>query len=194
MTPLNDVLKPKSKCEISDNINKMNLYHFLEKFKNYDLKGLKISFKKKFAHFMIYKYVKYHLKYYWMFWLIWIVLMFLKYFTKIHVIIIAKEIFGTLLGLSLIPLLISIIIQKRLRKWVRKNIEDAITNFQFLATQEIFNQNYVDPETVRERLIENAGIIRDIIEGNTQNVDDIRIQLNNFINNNLNIEETEETL
>lgn len=126
MTAIHEILKPKSKEEMKDQILKMDLYHFLDVFRNKSFKDIirmDIGFKKKFYFFFAFVFLKNFNKWYWPFWSSWFIA---TIFSDILMPLGSLWVRGTIdviddVGLFVIyliwiPMLISMITMKRLSK------------------------------------------------------------------------------
>ena len=128
------ILKPKTSCEIKENIRTMDINEFFSIYDNQDyFKGIKIGFKKRMAYFFKEKVPKYFLWIYIPVWVVWIGCLI---FTQ--VIIPTSDLFpfGTIdivyfisiciVYTGWIPLVISIRLAKRYLLWKMNQINGFI--------------------------------------------------------------------
>jgi len=101
----------------------MHPYEFVSKFKDIHIKGLKISFRKKWVYFCIITFKKYWNKVYWPIWIGWVIATLITYILKAKqiesppIFTFIKYVLQSLVYLAIIPVSISLFHMVRWRKW-----------------------------------------------------------------------------
>lgn len=152
LNSINNILKPKSKEDISKEISKMTTYEFLYKFYNFETKGLKIGFKKKFMHFLIYSkgLVKYH-KYYWIIWGIWFLITIFSFifpdsFFQKEAISLLKDILWYFILIYFLFMLMVLFVHRKFHKYQLKQQYSRIDEIN-LQLHNLLNHTYISSLT-----------------------------------------------
>mgnify|MGYP001179613478 CR=1 FL=1 len=167
MTSITDILKPKSKDELTDAVKSMHPFQFVNKFRKCDVKGMKLGFKKRIVYFFAVYYIKYFSKIYWPIWGTWIVLMIGTWIWKdIAILNFIEDFFNWIIIGSLLPTMISGILNIYIVRWNEKHdrqsqanqINDIVNHIQ----EQIEHRLLIEQE--RQRVQDQADEIRRQIE------------------------------
>ncbi len=148
---MNDVLKPKSKEDLSKFIKEMPAYYFLYKFKNYDIKGIKMSFKRKFLHMMINGFKRNDLVYtfiYLSFLITWVTLGLVSTNATLPKILLLVKYFAmSFCLLHLFVMYASIILKNNVERFIKKKTTEYVIAMNNYRISIVKKQRFGKPDT-----------------------------------------------
>jgi len=156
MTPLiDDVLAPKSKDEVGEDMKRMHLYEFLGTFKTQKfsyIRKMDIGFKKKFYFFILHIFARKFNKWYWPFYVAWIInAIFVDWIFP------SSDIFPRMwadsaddIGLIIIyalwiPLIISVVTMKRIMNHKHKQMRGMVNDI-FRHQENLIRQHHEEQQ------------------------------------------------